>query len=201
MNSWFWMVWISHYHVFVWIRSVYMVTSPEPSPYKQSGLLYLKGTKPRSGYPRKRYEIYDMMLTDRRWKVHDFAKTLLTSYGSAFQIFTEKLNMSKISWKWVSRMQSFNQKQNRVHNLKECLSMMRRDRKAFVTNDWILDSPLPVRDKRKSFKPDIFTDAETEGRSTDDLHNAEKGSPKWDTVYLNYNGSIAEFNFVKFQTI
>ncbi|KAG5327768.1 SETMR methyltransferase, partial [Pseudoatta argentina] len=46
---------------------------------------------------------HDMILADRRTKVHEVAKAVGVSYGKAFNILHDNLGMKKLSARWVPR--------------------------------------------------------------------------------------------------
>ena len=55
-----------------------------------------------------------MVLADRKLKLFEIADTLKISAGSVFTIWQEHLSMRKLCSKWVPRLLTINQKQQRV---------------------------------------------------------------------------------------
>jgi len=71
--------------------------------------------------------------SDRRVTVRYVAKTIGVSYGSAETILTDALRMNKVSARWVPRMLTPEQKQNRVHVSEEVLERYRHDPAKFIS--------------------------------------------------------------------
>ncbi|KAG5331642.1 SETMR methyltransferase, partial [Acromyrmex charruanus] len=46
-------------------------------------------------------KVHDMILTDRRTKVHEVAEAVDVSYGTAFNILHDNLGIKKLSARWV----------------------------------------------------------------------------------------------------
>ena len=61
--------------------------------------------------------------TDRKLKLHEIADTLKIWEGSVFTILHEHFSIRKLSLKWVPRLLTIDQKQQRVDNSKHCLEM------------------------------------------------------------------------------
>ena len=72
-------------------------------------------------------KIHKMFLADRKLKLREIADTLKISEGSVFTIFYEHLNMRKLSSKWVPRLLTVDQKQQRVDDSERCLELFQRN--------------------------------------------------------------------------
>ncbi|KAG5341710.1 SETMR methyltransferase, partial [Acromyrmex heyeri] len=54
-------------------------------------------------------KVHDMILADRRTKVHEVTKAVGVSYGMAFNILHDNLGMKKLSARWVPRLLTMHQ--------------------------------------------------------------------------------------------
>ena len=66
---------------------------------------------------------------DCKLKLHAIADTLKTSEGSVFIIFHEPLGMRKLFSKWVPRLLTPDQKQQRVEDLEQFMELFKRGKK------------------------------------------------------------------------
>ena len=93
--------------------------------------------------PENIKKVHKMVLADRKLKLHEIADTLKISEGSVFTILHEHLSMRKLCSKWVPRLLTVDQKQQRVDDSECCLELFQRNKKDFfmryVTMDetWI----------------------------------------------------------------
>ncbi|GBO34620.1 hypothetical protein AVEN_136311-1 [Araneus ventricosus] len=78
------------------------------------------------------YRIHDMVLSDRRIKVREIVETTGISQGTVFSILHKKLDVNKISAKWVPRLLSMENKRNRVINLEAGLALFRLNPDEFL---------------------------------------------------------------------
>ena len=80
---------------------------------------------------------------DRKLKLREIGNTLKISEGSVFTILHEFLGMRKLFSKWVPRLLTLDQKQQRVEDSEHCLELFKRGKKdsvrRYVTMDetWI----------------------------------------------------------------
>jgi len=103
----------------------------------------------RSGRPKTAVtpenvaKIRKMVLADRKLKLKEIADASKISEGSVFTILHEHLDMRKLCSKWVPRLLTPDQKQQRIDASETCLSMLKRNRtdffRRYVTMDetWI----------------------------------------------------------------
>ena len=85
-----------------------------------------------------------MVLGNRKLKLREIADSLVISKGSVFTILHNSLGMRKFFQKWVPRLLTPYQKQQRIEDSERCLELFKRSKKDFlrwyVTMDetWIL---------------------------------------------------------------
>lgn len=93
--------------------------------------------------PENIKKVHRIVLADRKLKLREIADTLKISEGSVFTILHQHLSMRKLCSKWVPRLLTVDQKQQRVDNSERCLELFQRNKKDFfmryVTMDetWI----------------------------------------------------------------
>ena len=66
-------------------------------------------------------KVHKIVLSDRKLELHEVADTLQISDGSVFRILHESLGMHKLFPKWVPRLLTPDQKQQRVEDSERCL--------------------------------------------------------------------------------
>ena len=71
-------------------------------------------------------------MDDRKLKVREIAKMVNISTGSASTILNEKLGNKKVFSKWVLRLLTMTQKQQRVDGSESCLSLFTRNKQDFM---------------------------------------------------------------------
>lgn len=64
--------------------------------------------------PENVSEVTKIVMKNRKVKLREIAEMTQISYGSVFNILHEKLSMKKVFSKWVPRLLSMEQKQQRV---------------------------------------------------------------------------------------
>ena len=88
-------------------------------------------------------KIHDIVLNDRRLKVHEISETVNISVGRVWHILHECLGMRKLSARWVPRLLTADHKRARVVESEQCLGMFQRNLKGFlrryvtVNESWI----------------------------------------------------------------
>lgn len=93
---------------------------------------------PRSGRPRTStdeetiHRIEDLVLTDRRVKMHQLAQMVGISKGSINSILHDKLNMNKVSARWVPKMLTAFDKRNRLESSTELVGLYDRNPEDFM---------------------------------------------------------------------
>lgn len=73
-----------------------------------------------------------LVRSDRRLKLDEMAKILRISHGSVFTILHDHLGMRKLCARWVPRLLTPDQKQQRVDDSKRCLEIFRHNKKDFL---------------------------------------------------------------------
>ena len=68
-----------------------------------------------------------MVLADFKSKFHQIADTLKILEGSVFTILHEHLSMGKLCSKWVPRLFTVDQKQQRIDDSERCLELFQRE--------------------------------------------------------------------------
>ena len=92
----------------------------------------------RSGRPKSAVvpenitKVHKIVLGDRKLKLREIADTLKISEGSAFTIFHESLRMRKMFSKWVPRLLTPDQKQQRIEDSERCLELFKRGKMDFL---------------------------------------------------------------------
>ncbi|KAL7724069.1 hypothetical protein ACLKA6_012721 [Drosophila palustris] len=71
-------------------------------------------------------------MSDRKVKVREIADILKISAGSVHTIIHEHLGMKKVFSKWVPRLLTPEQKQQRIDESKSCLDMFTRNKSEFL---------------------------------------------------------------------
>lgn len=88
-------------------------------------------------------KVKNIMVTDRRTKVRELAEAVGVSYGTAINIIHDKLNMKKVSARWVPRLLTDENKRLRLSISKESLGLFERNPQEFfrrvvtVDETWI----------------------------------------------------------------
>ena len=71
-------------------------------------------------------------MDDRKLKLRKIADTLKISEGGVFIILHKSLGMRKLFLKWVSRLLTPNQKQQRVEDSERCLELFKWGKRGFL---------------------------------------------------------------------
>ena len=77
-------------------------------------------------------KIHDLVLADRRLKVHEIAETVGISKNCVGHILHEILGMREVSARWVSRLFTPDNKRNRENTSEQCLTLFKRNPKEFL---------------------------------------------------------------------
>lgn len=84
-------------------------------------------------------KIEDIVLADRRVTVRHLAEVTGISYGSVQNILTSKMNMKKVSARWVPRMLTDEQKKKRVDLSRANLAKFQADQENFLSRFVTMD--------------------------------------------------------------
>lgn len=82
--------------------------------------------------PENIEKVHDMVLDDPRVKVREIAEAVGISTGSVISILHEKLDMRKLTARWVPRLLTIDQKRERVRTSQQCLDMFNHNPKDFL---------------------------------------------------------------------
>lgn len=77
-------------------------------------------------------KVHKIVLSDRKLKLKEIAEAIKISEGSVFTILHEHLGMRKLCSKWVPRLLTPDQKQQRIDDSEACLALFNRDKKDFL---------------------------------------------------------------------
>ena len=73
-------------------------------------------------------KILKLVISDRKLKLREIAVTVKISEGSVLTIIHDHLTMRKLFSKWVQRLLTIDQKQQRVDDSEQCLAMFTRNK-------------------------------------------------------------------------
>ncbi|QQP41991.1 Putative DD34D transposase [Caligus rogercresseyi] len=82
-------------------------------------------------FPENVEKTLKIIMDNRKVKLQEIADTLKLSKGSVFTIIHEYLNMKKLFSKWVPRLLTPEQKQQRVDDSRSCLGVFTQNKKEF----------------------------------------------------------------------
>ena len=82
--------------------------------------------------PENTKRLHKLVLADRKLKLREIAEELKISEGSVFTILHEHLSMRKLCSKWVPRLLTVDQKQQRVDDSERCLQLFQCNKKEFL---------------------------------------------------------------------
>jgi len=122
---------------------VYGDSSPSFSTIKEWAAEFKRGRTsleddPREGRsksvttPEIIEQVQDMLLDDRRMKVHEIAETIGISKERVEYILHEELDMIKLCARWVPRLLTADQKRTRMKISEQCLECFNKDKTDFV---------------------------------------------------------------------
>ena len=77
-------------------------------------------------------KVHDILLDNLKVKVRELAEATSISIGSVVKILYEDLGMRMLAAKWVPRLQTIDQKRQRVRDLKSCLDFFHRNPSDFL---------------------------------------------------------------------
>ena len=76
--------------------------------------------------PKNTKKILKIVLADRKVKLLEIADIVKISKGTVFKVVHENLNMKKWYSKFVPRLLTVKQKQQRIHDSERCLRVIKR---------------------------------------------------------------------------
>ena len=82
--------------------------------------------------PKTQKKIPKIILSDRKVKLQEIAVILKISKGTVFKVVHEILSMKKLYSKWVPRLLTVEQKQQRIHDAERGLKLFTRNKKDFL---------------------------------------------------------------------
>ena len=77
-------------------------------------------------------KVRQIVFENHKLKLRDIADTLKMSYGSVYAILHVHLSMRKLLSKWVPRLFTVDQKQQRVVDSERCFELFRRNKPNFL---------------------------------------------------------------------
>ena len=80
-------------------------------------------------------KVHKIVLGDRKLKLREIADILKKSEGSVFTISHESLGKRKLFSKWVPRLLTPDQKQQRVEDSECCLKLFKQSKKDFLLQE------------------------------------------------------------------
>lgn len=92
----------------------------------------------RSGRPNEAVtqqninQVLKIVMEDRKVKVREIAEIVKISAGSVFTILHKNLAMKKLFSKWVPRLLTTDQKEQRINDSERCLALMNHNKKDFL---------------------------------------------------------------------
>jgi len=130
--------------------NVYGDSSPSFSTIKKWAAEFKRGRTsleddPREGRPKSATtpeiieQVHDMLLDDRRMKVHEIAETIGISKERVGYILHEELDMKKLCARWVPRLLTADQKRIRMKVSEQCWERFNRNKTDFVHRFIIMD--------------------------------------------------------------
>lgn len=126
-----------------WLRKCYPDSTPSKTTIKRWYADFHRGRTDtndaeRSGRPNEAVveenieKTLKIIMGDRKVKLREIADILKISEGSVFTIIHDHLGMRKLFSKWVPRILTPEQKQQRIEDSKSCLSMFQRNNSEFL---------------------------------------------------------------------
>lgn len=127
----------------VWLDKHYLDSAPGKSTVEKWYAKFKRGEMSteddaRSGRPKEVVtdenikKIHKIILDNRKVTLNDIAKTLSISKERVGHIINEYLDMRKLCAKWVPRVLTIDQKQQRVDDSKHCLMLFKRNKNEFL---------------------------------------------------------------------
>lgn len=143
--------------------------------------------------PENVSEVTKIIMKDRKVKLREIAEITQISYGSAFTILHEKLSMKKVFSKWVPRLLSMEQKQQRVDDSESCLSLFTRNKKDFLRRYVTMDETwihyYTPESKRQSSEWRTAGESRPKRPKTQQSAGKVMASVFWDThgvIFIDY---------------
>ncbi|XP_055307605.1 histone-lysine N-methyltransferase SETMAR-like, partial [Sitodiplosis mosellana] len=126
-----------------WLQKCYPGSAPSIATIKRWFADFKRGRTDtddaeRSGRPNEAVipenitKINKMIMADRKLKLQEIADILKISKGSVYTILHDHLGMRKLCSKWVPRLLTPEQKQNRVDDSESCLTIFKRNPNEFL---------------------------------------------------------------------
>lgn len=82
--------------------------------------------------PENNRKVHKIVLENRKVKLREIADTLKISEGSVHTILHQHLSMRKLFSKWVPRLLTVDQKQQRIDDSESCLELFNRNKQDFL---------------------------------------------------------------------
>ena len=134
-----------------------------------------------------------MVLSDRKVKLCEIAEALKISEGSVFTILHEHLIFRKLFSKWVPRVLTVDQKQQRIDDSERCLEMFSRNKKDFLRRYVTIDETwihyYTLESKRQSSEWTGSGESRPKRAKTQQSAGKVMASVFWDThgiLFIDY---------------
>ena len=90
--------------------------------------------RPLQVTPENIKKVHKLVISDRKSKLREITETVRISEGSVFTIMHKHLTMRKLFSKWVPRLLTVDQKQQRIEDSEQCLAMFTRNKSDFCVD-------------------------------------------------------------------
>ncbi|KAL7726109.1 hypothetical protein ACLKA6_010156 [Drosophila palustris] len=134
-----------------------------------------------------------IIMSDRKVKVREIADILKISAGSVHTIIHEHLGMKKVFSKWVPRLLTPEQKQQRIDESKSCLDMFTRNKSEFLRRYITMDETwihhLTPESNRQSAEWHAAGESRPKRPKTQQLAGKVMASVFWDAhgiIFIDY---------------
>ena len=117
-----------------WLEKCYRENSPSKTICRWYADFKRDRTNTNWGGKHKKHKkkILKIILSDRKVKFQEIADILKISKGTVFKVLHENLSMKKLYSKWVPRLLTVEQKEQRIHDSERCLKPFTRNKKDFL---------------------------------------------------------------------
>ena len=95
-------------------------------------MIHVKDVQKSATTPEIIEQVHDMVLDDRRMKVHKISETIGISKESVGYILHEKLDMKKFCARWMPRLLTADLKRTRMKISEQCLERFNKTKTDFV---------------------------------------------------------------------
>ena len=112
-----------------WLEKCYRENSTSKATIRRWYADFKRGRPTEVATPENTKKIMKVILSDRKVKLQEIADILKLSKDTVFKVVHEHISMKKLYSKWVPRLLTVEQKQQRIHDSKRCLKHFTRNKK------------------------------------------------------------------------